>query len=48
MLCNKPCAPGFYGSDCQHRCLCTNGAECDPVTGNCECNEGKYKLENNS
>lgn len=34
------CPPGFYGASCGRRCQCRNGANCDPVTGQCSCQPG--------
>ena len=28
---------GMYGQDCEGRCQCENGAQCDSVTGECNC-----------
>lgn len=34
------CANDFFGEGCLQRCLCQNGAECDPVSGSCICSPG--------
>ena len=32
--------PGRFGQDCGQMCECYNGAQCDPVTGQCRCSQG--------
>ncbi|KAG8506473.1 N-acetylglucosamine-1-phosphodiester alpha-N-acetylglucosaminidase [Galemys pyrenaicus] len=39
-LCTEACTNGSFGQDCAHRCLCHNGASCDPVQGTCSCPPG--------
>lgn len=39
-VCVSGCAQGWFGEDCTQRCNCSNGALCDPVTGNCTCGLG--------
>ncbi|XP_026077519.1 multiple epidermal growth factor-like domains protein 6 isoform X2 [Carassius auratus] len=34
------CPQGFYGLDCQQKCVCMNGALCDHVRGECVCPPG--------
>lgn len=34
------CPQGFYGLDCQQRCVCMNGGLCDHVSGECACQPG--------
>lgn len=34
------CSAGFYGADCQQRCLCQNGAACNKTDGACVCSSG--------
>ncbi len=34
------CPAGRFGSDCQDRCYCLNGAQCDRQTGQCVCQPG--------
>lgn len=34
------CPQGFYGLDCQEKCLCLNGGSCDHVSGVCSCPAG--------
>lgn len=34
------CPAGFYGADCQQRCLCQNGATCNKTNGKCTCASG--------
>ncbi|PIK54330.1 hypothetical protein BSL78_08758 [Apostichopus japonicus] len=31
---------GFFGEQCLHVCKCLNGADCDVVTGSCDCQPG--------
>ena len=38
--CSRPCPPLTFGKDCQKTCNCMNGALCDPVTGDCICENG--------
>ncbi|ELK26261.1 Scavenger receptor class F member 2 [Myotis davidii] len=40
--CDQPCATGFYGEGCSHRCPpCRDGHACNHVTGKCtRCNAG--------
>ena len=33
LLCENPCADGFYGDGCAGSCQCENGARCDKATG---------------
>nr|XP_025952109.1 N-acetylglucosamine-1-phosphodiester alpha-N-acetylglucosaminidase [Dromaius novaehollandiae] len=40
--CSEACASGFYGDACTQKCLCQNGALCDPVHGACSCPAGYY------
>ena len=39
-VCANPCPPGTYHVDCQKKCDCYNGAECDHVSGRCHCPPG--------
>lgn len=39
-VCLSACPAGFYGRNCQQRCLCQNGGTCDPATGACACPAG--------
>lgn len=40
-LCVCPACPqGFYGLDCQQKCVCMNGGLCDHVSGECACRPG--------
>lgn len=34
------CPADRFGSDCQDRCECLNGAQCDGQTGRCVCQPG--------
>ncbi|XP_033618405.1 multiple epidermal growth factor-like domains protein 6 [Fukomys damarensis] len=34
---NPVCPPGFFGLNCSNICDCTNGANCDAVSGQCIC-----------
>ncbi len=34
------CPAGFYGANCQQRCLCQNGATCNKTNGKCTCASG--------
>lgn len=38
--CIDYCPKGFYGEDCGQECSCLNDANCNPVTGTCECKPG--------
>ena len=38
-LISKACSHGYFGDDCNQRCMCDNG-DCDHVTGNCTCWSG--------
>lgn len=40
LYCNETCPPGYYGEGCMLPCSCTNGADCDPITGACVCAPG--------
>ena len=40
MLMYTECSEGFFGQDCLEECLCQNGAECDFITGMCNCTIG--------
>lgn len=37
---HSECPEGFFGQDCLDECLCQNGAECDFITGMCNCTIG--------
>lgn len=42
-FCRLACPEGLYGEDCRQPCHCVhghNGQNCDPVDGQCECQEG--------
>uniref|UniRef100_A0A8D3EBW1 Multiple EGF-like-domains 6b n=1 Tax=Scophthalmus maximus TaxID=52904 RepID=A0A8D3EBW1_SCOMX len=39
-VCVSACPQGFYGLDCQEKCLCLNGGSCDHVSGVCSCPAG--------
>lgn len=39
-MCVSACPQGFFGLDCQEKCLCLNGGSCDHVTGVCSCPAG--------
>ena len=34
------CPPGKWGDDCGNECPCLNGAQCDPLSGDCTCTPG--------
>ena len=34
------CPPGKWGEDCGNECPCLNGANCDPLSGDCTCTPG--------
>lgn len=34
------CPWGFYGLDCQEKCLCLNGGSCNHISGECSCPAG--------
>ena len=34
------CPPGKWGEDCGNECPCLNGAQCDPLSGDCTCTPG--------
>ena len=34
------CPPGKWGEDCGNDCPCLNGAQCNPLTGECTCTPG--------
>lgn len=34
--CSMPCAPGYFGRQCNRRCHCPPGKYCDPTNG-CLC-----------
>lgn len=34
------CVTGRFGADCQQRCECENGGQCDRQTGRCSCSAG--------
>ena len=34
------CDIGYFGSGCGSVCECENGADCDPVSGECTCTSG--------
>lgn len=34
------CPLGFYGKDCSQICQCRNGADCDHISGQCNCRTG--------
>lgn len=34
------CRAGKYGKNCEERCECYNGANCEPETGKCICAPG--------
>uniref|UniRef100_A0A4W5RH13 EGF-like domain-containing protein n=1 Tax=Hucho hucho TaxID=62062 RepID=A0A4W5RH13_9TELE len=36
-VCVLACPQGFYGLDCQEKCVCVNGGHCSHVTGVCVC-----------
>ncbi|KAK7481941.1 hypothetical protein BaRGS_00026849, partial [Batillaria attramentaria] len=38
--CKTRCGPGFYGSNCGYRCSDGCAADCDDVTGHCDCRTG--------
>ena len=38
--CQEQCRHGFHGLACAEKCLCENGATCDPVDGYCACPDG--------
>ena len=38
--CSKSCPPGKWGEDCGNECPCLNGAQCDPLSGDCTCTPG--------
>ena len=35
------CLVGTFGDGCQELCECVGGETCDPVTGKCDCGEGR-------
>lgn len=35
------CPVGTFGDGCQELCECIGEETCDPVTGKCECGEGR-------
>lgn len=35
------CPVGTFGDGCQELCECVGGETCDPVTGKCDCGEGR-------
>ncbi|XP_030852469.1 uncharacterized protein LOC100890115 [Strongylocentrotus purpuratus] len=35
IYCNETCVDGMFGADCLQECHCTDGVECDDVTGGC-------------
>ena len=37
---SKSCPPGKWGEDCGNDCPCLNGAQCNPLTGECTCTPG--------
>lgn len=39
-MCVSACPQGFFGLDCQEKCLCLNGGSCDHVSGVCSCPAG--------
>ncbi|XP_030852595.1 multiple epidermal growth factor-like domains protein 10 isoform X2 [Strongylocentrotus purpuratus] len=42
IYCNETCGDGMFGADCLQKCNCTDGADCDDVTGQCtiDCSQG--------
>lgn len=38
--CSILCSSGTWGLGCNQKCLCANGAACDPVDGICTCSPG--------
>ena len=39
------CPPGKWGDDCGNECPCLNGAQCDPLSGDCTCTPGWHGNE---
>ncbi|EDV28580.1 uncharacterized protein TRIADDRAFT_13425, partial [Trichoplax adhaerens] len=37
LYCQKACPATTFGQRCNQTCICQNGAQCDPITGNCSC-----------
>lgn len=37
IFCERRCKNGYFGDQCASKCLCLNGNECDPITGQCLC-----------
>lgn len=35
------CPSGFYGKDCAKLSSCSDGGQCNPVTGRCNCSPGR-------
>ncbi|XP_060028414.1 N-acetylglucosamine-1-phosphodiester alpha-N-acetylglucosaminidase isoform X2 [Erinaceus europaeus] len=38
--CSEVCTNHTFGKDCAQKCLCQNGAACDPIRGTCSCPPG--------
>lgn len=37
LLCDKTCSQGYWGKNCTIACSCVNGAFCNPINGQCKC-----------
>eukprot|EP00057_Strongylocentrotus_purpuratus_P018838 XP_011673312.1 PREDICTED: uncharacterized protein LOC105442669 [Strongylocentrotus purpuratus] len=42
IYCDETCFVGMFGADCLQECHCTDGADCDDITGECpgDCSQG--------
>ncbi|KAG7225970.1 hypothetical protein INR49_018571, partial [Caranx melampygus] len=40
--CKTRCPPDFWDSDCRKVCRCHPHGQCDPVTGECTCNQNRW------
>lgn len=39
-MCEHPCPLNTFGPNCVLKCSCENGAECNHITGQCQCAPG--------
>ena len=42
------CPHGKWGEDCGNDCPCLNGAQCNPLTGECTCTPGWHGKGNSA